>query len=68
MQDLRESIEGDWLIVTSVSETDTGKESLLMEQLEELGLKDHTDVFYKDAEDEEDPSRKIVLISVTVPD
>jgi len=56
-QDLRESLEGDWMIISSKSDTDTGKEALLMEQLEELGLKHHTHVFYKDAEDDEDKSK-----------
>jgi hypothetical protein len=67
-QDTRESLEGDWMIVTSRSNTDTGKEALITEQLEELGLKEHTHVFYKDAEDSDDESKEIVLITVTVPD
>jgi len=54
--------------VTSQSDTDTGKESLIMEQLKELGLEEYTDVFKKSAEDDDDPSRIIILISITVPD
>jgi len=39
-----------------------------MEQLKELGLEEYTDVFKKSAEDDDDPSRIIILISITVPD
>ena len=56
------------MIVTSRSNTDTGKEGIILEQLEELKLKDHTHVFYKNAEDSDDETKEIVLITITVPD
>ena len=33
-----------------------------------MKLKDHCHVFYKNCEDEDDPSKEIILISITVPD
>ena len=39
-----------------------------MEQLTELKLEKHTHVFYKNAEDSDDESKEIVLITITVPD
>ena len=45
------------MIVTSESETTKGRVALLMEQLDELQLKDVTEKYYISADDKEDPSK-----------
>ena len=67
-QDLRNSLEGDYMIVTSESETVKGKTELLLEQLQELHLRETTETFKIDAEDKKDPSKKLILISIKFPD
>jgi len=67
-QDLRHTLEGDYMIVTSESETVKGKKALLLEQLDELHLKETTETFTIPAEDKKDPSKKLILISIKFPD
>lgn len=55
------------MIVTSESETTKGRVALLMEQLDELQLKDVTEKYYISADDKEDPSKQHILISIKFP-
>ena len=56
------------MIITSESDTCKGRKQLLIEQLKDLDLADHTETFEVPAEDKNDPSKKLILISIQVPD
>ena len=56
------------MIITSESETCKGRKQLLIEQLTDLQLGDETETFEVSADDSNDPSKKLILISIKVPD
>lgn len=63
-EDLQETLEGDYLIITSESDTCKGRKQLLLEQLKDLQLEEHTETFEVTADDKNDPTKKLILISI----
>lgn len=67
----RESHEGDYLIVTSQTASNTGKKDILLAQLKQLELDKYTQVFVhkteKDKKDK-DETKETVYINIKFPD
>jgi hypothetical protein len=55
------------MIVTSESNTNKGRKKLLLEQVDELKLKEYTTDYTIDAHDKNDPSKKFILLSIKFP-